>query len=122
MTSDIAADVHIRPARLARHWVAPLLSSVVTLPGAFFAYVFAALAPMACDACTDAQAAAFDPSFDRAFTVFGFSLTVSLLVLATAWLLPWEERFAARRVGFAALAPGAVLVTYLIFLGMVDWP
>ncbi|MEV1027095.1 hypothetical protein [Streptomyces sp. NPDC050264] len=122
MTSDLAADVPIRPAQYARHWVAPLVSSVVTLPGAFFAYVFAGLAPMACDSCTEAQVSAFQPSFDRAYTVFGLCLTVSLLCLATAWLLPWQERFAARRVGFAVLAPCAVLVTYLVFVGMVDWP
>ncbi|GAA2313427.1 hypothetical protein GCM10010431_37200 [Streptomyces kunmingensis] len=92
------------------------------MPGAFFAFVFAGLAPMACDSCTDAEVSSFEPSFDRAFMVFGWGLTASLLLLATAWLLPWQERFAARRVGFALVAPVAVLVTYVVFLGMVDWP
>ncbi|MGY0018771.1 hypothetical protein ACVHNB_07270 [Streptomyces sp. YJ-C3] len=119
---DLAADAPARPARYARHWVAPLLSSLVTLPAAFFAYVFAGLSPMACDSCTDAQLDRFEPSFDRAFTVFGLSLTVSLLVLATAWLLPWQERYAERRTGFAVLAPIAVVVTYVVFVAMVDWP
>lgn len=123
MTLELAADFSAaRPARYRRYWVAPLLSSVVTLPAAFLAFVFAGLAPMACDACTTAEADRFDPSFDRAFTVFGWGLTASLLVLATAWLLPWREQYAARRVGFAVTAPFAVAVTYLVFLGMVDWP
>ncbi|WP_407700469.1 hypothetical protein [Streptomyces beihaiensis] len=92
------------------------------MPGVLFALVAAGLAPMACDACTGGQAARFEASFERAHTVFGWGLTVSLLVLATAWLLPWQERYAARRVGFAVVAPFAVAATYLVFTGMVDWP
>ncbi|NEB79692.1 hypothetical protein G3I40_31395 [Streptomyces sp. SID14478] len=122
MTLDLAADAPARPSQYVRYWIAPLLSSLVTLPAALLAYAFAGLATMACDACTDAQLSAFDPSFDRAFTVFGRGLAVSLLVLATAWLLPWQERYAARRVGCAVAAPFAVVLTYVVFLGMVDWP
>ncbi|MEV3858108.1 hypothetical protein AB0J38_27725 [Streptomyces sp. NPDC050095] len=125
MTSQTAAlDLHepARPTRYARHWVAPVLSSVVTLPGAFFAYLLAGLMPMACDSCTDAEAAAFDPAFDRAFTVFGWGLTASLLVLATAWLLPWQERYVGRRIAFAVAAPLAVLLTYIVFMSMLDLP
>ncbi|MYW63598.1 hypothetical protein GTY65_05835 [Streptomyces sp. SID8379] len=123
MTFELGADSAVsRPARHARHWVAPVISSLVTLPAAFFAYVFASLMPMACDSCTEAEAARFDPSFDRAYTVFGWGLAVSLLLLVTAWLLPWQERFVARRIGFAVAAPFAVGLTYLVFMGMIDWP
>ncbi|WP_372352865.1 hypothetical protein [Streptomyces sp. KL116D] len=122
MIDELAADPAVRPAPRSRQWVAPLVSSLVTLPAALVAWAVAGLSPMACDACTDAQVARFEPSYERAFTVFGWGLTISLLVLATAWLLPWEERFAARRTGFAAVAPFAVLVTYLVFAGIVDWP
>ncbi|MFI0242413.1 hypothetical protein [Streptomyces sp. NPDC016845] len=122
MSLDIAADAPAQQAQATRQWIAPLLSSVVTIPAALFAWFYAGLAPMACDSCTDAQAAAFDPSYERAYTVFGWGLTISLLILATAWLLPWEERFEARRTGFAALAPMALLATVLTFAGMVDWP
>ncbi|MEU6848067.1 hypothetical protein ABZ930_40055 [Streptomyces sp. NPDC046716] len=106
----------------SRQWIAPLLSTLATIPGAFFAYLFAGLSGMACDSCTDAQADRFDPSFDRAFTVFGWGLTVALLVLVTAWLLPWRERFTGWRIGLAVGAPFLVVLSGLAFGGLVDWP
>ncbi|MEV5614137.1 hypothetical protein [Streptomyces sp. NPDC052225] len=122
MTYELAAEPVIRTPARSRQWIAPLVSTLVTLPAAFFAYLFAGLSGMACDSCTDAQLAAFDPSFARAFTVLGWGLFSSVLVLLTAWLLPWQERFAARRIGFALAAPCAVVLTYVVFLVMVDWP
>ncbi|MFD8572947.1 hypothetical protein [Streptomyces sp. NPDC057694] len=119
MTQELAAAPAEPPSR---QWIAPLLSTLATLPGAFFAYVFAGLSGMACDSCTDAQADRFDPSFDRAFTVFGWGLVVSLLVLATAWLLPWQRRFAGWRIGLAVAAPFVVVFSGIAFGGLVDWP
>ncbi|MEU6676384.1 hypothetical protein [Streptomyces sp. NPDC046925] len=108
------------PARLA--WIGPLLSTLLTLPAAFVAFAFAALSPMACDSCTDAQSALFDPSYDTAFTVFQFGLTVPAALLLSAWALPWQQRLAARRALLAVLAPVSVLALYLLFAGLVDWP
>ncbi|WP_306318903.1 MULTISPECIES: hypothetical protein [unclassified Streptomyces] len=123
MTLELVDDAPMtRSARPNRQWVAPLISSVVTLPAAFFAHLFASLMAMACDSCGDAALARFEPSYERAYTVFGWGLTISLLVLATAWLLPWHERYAVRRIGFSAAAPIAVVVTFVAFMVMIDWP
>ncbi|MGY0491685.1 hypothetical protein [Streptomyces sp. WG-D5] len=122
MTSELVVDSVALSAPRSRSWVAPLVSSVITLPAAFFAYVVAAASQMACDACSGAAAVRFEASAEWAFTVFGWGLTVSLLTLATAWLLPWEGRFASRRLGFALAAPFAVAVTLVLYLVLVDWP
>ncbi|WP_353944796.1 hypothetical protein ABII15_26595 [Streptomyces sp. HUAS MG91] len=107
---------------VSRQWIAPLLSTLVTIPGAFFAHVFAGLSGMACDSCTAAQADRFEPSFDRALTVFGWGLALSLLVLVTAWVLPWQRRFAPWRIGLAVAAPFVVVFSCVAFGGIVDWP
>lgn len=86
MISELVDDSVAAAAPRPRTWVAPLMSSVVTLPVALLAYV-------------NAAAVRFGAGAEWAFTVFGWGLTVALLTLATAWLLPWEERFMARRRG-----------------------
>ncbi|GAA3153940.1 hypothetical protein GCM10010449_84300 [Streptomyces rectiviolaceus] len=77
---------------------------------------------MACDSCTTSEADRFNPSFDTAFTVFLFGLTVPAGLLLAAWALPWQKRHAARRALLAVLAPVSVLALYLLFAGLVDWP
>ncbi|MFF3496101.1 hypothetical protein ACFYWS_32685 [Streptomyces sp. NPDC002795] len=109
MISELVDDSVAPPAPRPRTWVAPLMSSVVTLPAALVAYVIAA-------------AVRFEVSAEWAFTVFGWGMTVALLTLATAWLLPWEERFVARRRGFSVAAPFAVVATFVLYLALVDWP
>ncbi|MFE1955599.1 hypothetical protein ACFW9D_34610 [Streptomyces sp. NPDC059524] len=107
-------------------WFAPLLSSVVTLLAGYCAFGFAALAPMACDACTRAQSDRFDASFYRAIAVFFLLVGVAVLLLTVAWALPHRERaaarFAARRTRLAVAAPAMIVVAYLVFLALVDWP
>ncbi|MER5443864.1 hypothetical protein [Streptomyces sp. NPDC002790] len=100
MISELAAEPAAPSASRLRVWVAPLASSLVTLPGAFLAWMGVG---------RDAE------------PVFGWGLTVALLTLATAWLLPWEGRFVARRRGFSVVAPFAVAATYLLYLVHVDW-
>ncbi|MGD6743220.1 hypothetical protein ACOKM3_15415 [Streptomyces sp. BH106] len=109
MISELVDDSVAPAAPRPRTWVAPLVSSVVTLPVALLAYVTAA-------------AVRFEAGTERAFTVFGWGLTVALLTLATAWLLPWEERFMARRRGFSVAAPFAVVAAFVLYLALVDWP
>ncbi|MFI5665127.1 hypothetical protein [Streptomyces sp. NPDC051684] len=101
MISELAAEPAAPSAPRPRAWVAPLVSSLVTLPGAFLAWMAVG---------TDAE------------PVFGWGLTVALLTLATAWLLPWEEGFVARRRGFSVAAPFAVVAAFVLYLVLVDWP
>lgn len=105
-----------------RAWVAPLLSTLVTLPGALVALAYTMLAPMACDSCSDADSARFDTSFHPAFHGFLIGLVVPLGLLLASWGLPWQQRNAARRLVLAPLAPGAVVLLAVLFTALVDWP
>lgn len=108
--------------RARRAWIGPLLSTLLTLPTAFAAFVGVALSPMSCGSCTAAQVDRFSPSFDTAYTVFLFGLIVPAVLLISAWALPWQQRHAARRALLAVLAPVSVLAVYVLFAGLVDWP
>ncbi|MFE0578297.1 MULTISPECIES: hypothetical protein [unclassified Streptomyces] len=108
--------------RHPRAFVAPLVSTLLTLPMAALAFFFAGLAPMACDSCGGEVSARFDASYRIAFPVFGFGLVVVLAVLLSAWALPWRRRNAATRVWLAVAAPAAVVLDFVVFNGLVDWP
>ncbi|MEU9165409.1 hypothetical protein AB0D29_34670 [Streptomyces sp. NPDC048424] len=109
-------------ARHPRAFVAPLVSTLLTLPLAAVAFFFVGLSPMACDSCGEAASDRFDASYGTAFTVFGFGLLVVLAVLLAAWALPWQRRHAAARVWLAVVAPAAVVFDFVVFNGLVDWP
>ncbi|MFF1561157.1 hypothetical protein [Streptomyces sp. NPDC058279] len=109
-------------ARDPRAFVAPLVATLITLPLGLVALCFAGISPMACDSCNGDEAHSFDDSFAAAFTVFQAGLAVALVLLVTAWALPWQRRHAAKRVVLAALAPSAVVLAWVLFYGMVDWP
>ena len=47
---------------------------------------------------------------------------IQLALVVACWALPWKRRNAARRVGLALMAPAAVVLDYIVFYGMVDWP
>ncbi|MFI5830519.1 hypothetical protein ACIA6C_25285 [Streptomyces sp. NPDC051578] len=102
--------------------IAPIVTTLITLPLGLGAFGFAGLSPMACDSCNGEAARRFDDSFGTAFVVFQAGLVVALVLLVATWALPWQRRNAAKRVLLAALAPTAVLVAWLLFYGMVDWP
>lgn len=108
--------------RAPRAWIAPAVATVVTLPIAFVAFVFVALSPMACDSCSGARSSAFSASFMPAFWTFAIGLLLPLGLLVTSWVLPWRHRNTVRRRKAAALAPTAVVLLYLLFLALVDWP
>ncbi|WP_030694046.1 hypothetical protein [Streptomyces globisporus] len=93
-------------------WIAPLFSTLLTLPLGFFALAFAMLSPMACDSCDGAEADRFDAAFKVAFPTFAVGLLVSLALLIAAWIPP-------RRAGLAVAAPPAVVVTLLVFMGLL---
>ncbi|MFI8278996.1 hypothetical protein ACIGBH_29740 [Streptomyces sp. NPDC085929] len=109
-------------SRDKRAFVAPLVSTLLTLPMALVAFFFVGLSPMACDSCGDAASDRFDASYDVAFPVFTTGLLLVLAVLVTSWALPWQRRNSARRIGFALLAPAAVVLDYIVFAGIIDWP
>jgi hypothetical protein len=124
----MSAAVHAPPAAPApdapapRAWVAPLVSTLFTVPAAFFAFVFVGLSPMVCDSCAEPDQHRFDASFDTAFAVFLYGLAVPAALLVGSWLLPWQQRYAARRTVSALAAFFAVPFLYSLFLGLVDWP
>ncbi|KIX71343.1 hypothetical protein ACN6AT_16450 [Streptomyces sp. JL4002] len=110
------------PARHARAFVAPLVSTLLTLPMAAVAFFFVGLSPMACDSCNGAASDRFDASYEVAFPVFGFGLLVVLVLLLASWALPWQRRNAAARVWLAVAAPAVVVLASVVFHGLVDWP
>ncbi|MFB7178168.1 hypothetical protein ACFCYI_10725 [Streptomyces sp. NPDC056257] len=109
-------------ARHPRAFVAPLVSTLLTLPLAAVAFFFAGLSPMACDSCGEAASDRFHASYGMAFPVFGSGLAVVLVLLLAAWALPWQRRHAAARVWLAVIAPAAVVLDFVVFNGLVDWP
>ncbi|MGW1517732.1 hypothetical protein [Streptomyces sp. NPDC002287] len=109
-------------ARARRPFVAPLVSTLLTLPMSLLSLFFAGMSPMACDSCDTAAAHAFDASFQTAWTVFTAGLVVVLVLLVWCWALPWRVRNTARRVGLAFAAPGLVVLDTLVFSALVDWP
>ncbi|MFJ6811461.1 hypothetical protein ACIQRK_36620 [Streptomyces anulatus] len=105
-----------------RAWVAPLISTIVTLPTGLVALFIGGLTPMACDSCNGAAADRFDTSFTTAWTVLCIGLVLALIVLIATWAVPHQVRYAARRVGLALTAPTVVGVTFVAFMALVDWP
>ncbi|MER6611385.1 hypothetical protein ABT282_37385 [Streptomyces sp. NPDC000927] len=118
MTENLMDDV--TAPRPPRTWIASLLSTVVTLPLACVALMYAGLSPMACDPCNGAEAHRFDASFEPAWTVFTCGLVLALITLVASWVL-WRRRPPAG-LALAVTAPGVVLLATLVFTAMVDWP
>ncbi|MFD0341593.1 DUF983 domain-containing protein [Streptomyces sp. NPDC127117] len=105
----------------ARHtWVASLISTVVTLPLAFFALVYSMLSPMACDSCSKADADRFDASFGPAWTVSCFGLLLALVILVASWV--FTRRRPPTAIGLAVAAPATVFFTWVAFMTLINWP
>ncbi|WP_031085084.1 hypothetical protein [Streptomyces sp. NRRL WC-3549] len=109
-------------SRAPHSWVAPLLSTLVTLPASGFALLYGGLSPMACDSCDGPQADRFTDSFDAAWAVLCTGLVLSLAVLVASWVLPWRQRHLPARILLSVAAPGTVLVAFIAFMALVDWP
>ncbi|MFC9296499.1 hypothetical protein ACFTWH_30665 [Streptomyces sp. NPDC057011] len=105
-----------------RAFVAPLASTLLTLPLAFVTLLYAGLSPMACDSCGTEAAHAFDASFEIAFPVFIAGLLAVLGLLVWCWALPWRTRNAGQRVAIAVATPAVVLLNALVFWGLLDLP
>lgn len=115
-------DLTLDDDRATGAWVAPLLSTLLTLPACLLVYVVGGLSAMACDSCAGPEADRFESSFGIAFPVLLGGLGVALFLLAAGWALPWERRNSARRVGLALAAPVMVPCVYGVFMALVDWP
>ncbi|MGW8889349.1 hypothetical protein [Streptomyces sp. NPDC055749] len=106
--------------RPTRGWIAPLISTVVTLPLACIALFFGGLSPMACDSCMDAEADRFDASFGPAWTVLLCGLVLALAVLLASWAFSVHKP--PKALALAVIAPATVVVAWLTFMALVDWP
>lgn len=69
-------------------WIAPLISSVVTVPSGLLALVYGALSPMECGSCNGAVADRFHDSYMTAWTVLCIGLVLALIVLIATWAVP----------------------------------
>ncbi|MFG2712498.1 hypothetical protein ACGFX2_18380 [Streptomyces goshikiensis] len=103
-------------------FLAPLVSTLITLPMGFLALFYAGMSPMQCDSCGTQASDRFDASFGEAFPVFLVGLAVVLALLLTAWGLPWEQRNRGKRALFALAAPAMVVFDVIVFYAFVDWP
>jgi len=115
-------DLTLHDDRATGAWVAPLVSTLLTLPACVLVYFIGGFSAMACDSCTAPEADRFDSTFGVAFPVLLGGLGLALFLLAASWALPWERRSTARRVGFALAAPVLVAGVYVVFTALVDWP
>ncbi|MEW2558237.1 hypothetical protein [Streptomyces griseorubiginosus] len=115
-------DLTLDDDRATGAWVAPLVSTLLTLPACLAAWFFGGFSAMACDACDGTQADRFDSSFAVAFPMLLGGLGIALLLAAASWALPWERRNTARRLGLALAAPALVPVVYVVFAALVEWP
>ncbi|MFF2406799.1 hypothetical protein [Streptomyces sp. NPDC058092] len=104
----------------SRVWIASLVSTVVTLPLAFFALVFGGLSPMACDSCSEADSDRFDTSFDPAWTVLCCGLVLALIALVASWA--FSRRRPPTGLALAVLAPSTVFIAWVAFMALIDWP
>ncbi|MFG3345231.1 hypothetical protein ACGF1Z_09205 [Streptomyces sp. NPDC048018] len=103
-------------------WVAPLVSTLLTLPMGLLALFFGGLSPMACDSCDGAEADRFDASFAVAFPLLWVGLLLALALLITSWALPRRRRNQPRRLGLALAAPATVVLATIVFAAILDTP
>ena len=123
MPDDMPDDKpELLDTRAPKAWIAPMLSTVVTLPAAGLALFFGGLSPMACDSCEGAQGDRFTRSFDSGWAVLCTGLLLALAVLFASWALPRHQRQSTKRVLLAVTAPAVVVCTFIAFVGLVDWP
>ncbi|MFJ6516590.1 hypothetical protein ACIQMO_28895 [Streptomyces sp. NPDC091406] len=120
--SSPAGDPASDPDEDPHAWIAPLISSVVTVPLGLAALLYGALSPMECDSCNGAVAERFHDSWMIGWTVLWIGLLIALAVLIASWAVPHQLRYAARRFVLALAAPATVVVTFVAFMALVDWP
>ncbi|MFD9726604.1 hypothetical protein [Streptomyces sp. NPDC059072] len=118
--TDLAPNLD--PDRDSRAFIAPLVSTLLTLPLGLVSLFFAGISPMACDSCNGQAAHDFDASFRIAWLVLMAGFVVVLALLVWCWALPWRKANAARRVGLAVAAPAVVVLGTVVFWALLDLP
>ncbi|NED13205.1 hypothetical protein [Streptomyces sp. SID9124] len=104
-----------------RHaWIASLLSTIVTPPLVYVALLYSMLAPMACDSCSDADADRMEATYAPAFTVSCCGLLLALITVVASWALTRRRPPAA--IALAVAAPFVVVLTWAVFMTIIDWP
>ncbi|MFI6285912.1 hypothetical protein ACIBCM_14330 [Streptomyces sp. NPDC051018] len=112
MTEDTAPDTRAAgDTRDTGAWFPALVSTLITLPLAFVAFIGVAFSPMMCNTCTRAEHA----QLWTAMRLFLGGLLIPLGLLITSWALPWQERNVVRRRVVSLLAPAAVVALYVVF-------
>ncbi|MFJ8016508.1 hypothetical protein [Streptomyces sp. NPDC096339] len=117
---DLARELDLDRDR--RAFIAPLVSTLLTLPLGLVTLFFAGLSPMACDSCNGETARAFDASFRIAWPLFMAGLVVVAGLLVWCWALPWRKANADRRFGIAIAAPAVVVANVVLFFVLLDTP
>ncbi|WP_405759718.1 hypothetical protein OG234_15150 [Streptomyces sp. NBC_01420] len=108
------------PNRRRKTWIAPLISTIVTPPLAFFAFALTVFSAMACDACSAAENHSFAASINPAWIVFRCGQVLALLAIVVSWVFVRNRPAAA--ILLALAAPVTVFLSLGIFMTVVDWP
>ncbi|WP_330239335.1 hypothetical protein [Streptomyces sp. NBC_00525] len=106
--------------RRRKTWIASLISTIVTLPLAFFAFALSVFSLMACDGCSDAEIRRFDASFDSAWIVFRCGLVLAFVMVFVSWALTRSRPAGA--ILLAVAAPATVFLAWALFTALVAWP
>lgn len=101
-------------------WVAPLISTLLTIPASVIGFFFAMFSAMMCDSCNGAESEKFDQTYGVALVVFSLILLVALGMLIASWVLQWLASTPARSLPYAFAAPACVVIGWFLFSVVVS--
>ncbi|MFE6766274.1 hypothetical protein [Streptomyces sp. NPDC057689] len=108
------------PNRRRKTWIAPLISTIVTPPLAFYTWVLGVFASVACEACSEAENHGFATSFNTGWILFLCGLALAFLTMVASWV--FAQRRPVTTVLLALAAPVTVFLSCALFMAVVDWP
>jgi hypothetical protein len=104
-----------------RPWVAPIISTLITLVLSVYAWAFVSLMPYECEMkCEAPELRHFYDSYRVIYRFFVCGLSIPLLALLESYRLTWRRRHPTRRIMLAIAAPLTVFFLYLITASLVD--
>ncbi|WUS97599.1 hypothetical protein OHA46_13330 [Streptomyces sp. NBC_00708] len=106
--------------RRRRTWIASLISTIVTLPLAFFTFVISVISSVACQACSAAENHHFAETFNPGSIVFRCGLVLAFVMTLASWVCTRTRPAAA--ILLAVAAPATVVLACMLFSAIVDWP
>ncbi|MFJ3091366.1 hypothetical protein [Streptomyces sp. NPDC086838] len=107
-------------ARRRKTWIASLISTIVTLPLAFFAFVLSVFLSVSCEACSEAENRHFAATFNPGSIVFRCGLVLAFVMMLASWVFTRSRPAAA--ILLAVAAPATVVLACALFSAIVDWP